>query len=813
MSARWHLFAFVAIESVVVLADVLIGGRVMLGVAYVVGVLVYALRGSPRGVAAASLLTLSVFMLSSGLHGTLGATGHLVRMVIVTGLAAVALSFAVARTRLHGDLERQRRLSAENARLLADLRRKETELSAVLAGIADAVLVHGADLRPLYANQAAADVLGLPTPADILAADPSQIPSRFRFTGEDGRAIEPDELPGRRIFAGERHPDDLVLRSVDTSTGRELWTVTKATAVLGADGQPALAVNVIHDITDARRQAQSATLLARAGEVLGESLNLSETLERVAWLAVGPLADWCSVDLVDGGQVRTVAVAHHDPDKLQAGHALLDRHPVRIDERYGLGTIVRGARRFVRNDITPDDLRRYARDAEHLHELESLGMRHVAVVGIQVGDQTLGALTLIRGRSGTPFSQDEVSLVEELARRASTAVLNASLYEERAEVAHTLQQSLLPPSLPEIEGLQMAVHYRPVGQASEVGGDFYDAFPVPDGWLVAMGDVTGKGAAAAALTGLARAALESVATLTGRPGLALEHLDRLLARRGDMALTSVAALHIRSDELPPRVSVYGAGHPPALLIRRGEVSALLAPGPLLGAFADQSWAPLEVRLEAGDVVVLRTDGVTDAVGVDGRLGEDAVRRALTGLPAGGADAAVDRVRRLVEQHQAGVARDDVAVLALAVDGRPIVAGEPAGNPAAGSLAHVVTLEAAPESVRVARELVTSYLEGILDEVTVGSVRLLVSELASNAVRHAAGEPYRLQLDLDPHRLRVEVIDTGPGPGSATTRAALARERLPGGGYGLAIVDRLSTRWGIERTGESAPTRVWFEIKR
>jgi anti-sigma regulatory factor (Ser/Thr protein kinase)/PAS domain-containing protein len=808
---RLQVVVFGLVEAVLALLDALVGDDIVLSTTYVVPVLVLALVAGPAVVTGAGCAAVLLSVLSGLGHDTLETSRQAVRMLIVGGGSSVAVAFAIARTRLRAELRAQRRLSAENEGLVAELHAHERELTAILAGIAEGVLVHDAAGRPKYANQRAADLLDLPDAEAVLAAEPGAIPARFRFFAADGRPLDPDMLPGRRVFRGEPDPPDLLARNVNLRTGRESWTVTKATAVPGPDGRPVLAVNVIEDVTAAQRREEATALLAQAGEVLGASLDLQTTLDRVASLAVPRLADWCSVDLPDGPRVRTAAVAHMDPGMLEAGQRLLERHPSRMDDSYGVAAVLRGEGSVVRAGVTDEQLERYAHDEKHLAELQTLGIAHLAIVGMLAAGQTIGALTLVRGAARPPFSPEDTVLAEELARRAGTAVLNASLYEERVLVADTLQRSLLPPVLPSPEGLQMASHYCAVGRASEVGGDFYDAFPVPGGWLVAIGDVTGKGAEAAALTGLARSAIEAVATLTGRPALALEHLHRLLVRRGDMALATVGALHFHAGEDAPRVTVFCAGHPPTLLIRDGEVTALPATGPMLGAFVGQRWLPADVTLRHGDVLLLRTDGVTDSVGDDGRLGEERLHRALTGSPAGDAQAAVDRVCALVETHQAGAARDDIAVIAVAVTGPPIAPPPQAEGIAMPSLSEGVTLDGTPASVAEARAVIDRTLTGLLPETVIADVRLLVSELASNAVRHAGGDAYRLELDLDPHRLRVELADSGPGPVAGAS--ARTRDALPEGGYGLGIVDRLSDRWGIERTAGPRPTRIWFELPR
>ncbi len=811
MRRQRYLIAFGMAEASLALVDVVFGRDVVLASMYIVPVLAFALVGAPVAVAVAACVALLLSVLNGVGHETLDTSRQLVRMLLVLGGGAVAVAFSVARARMGTELRRQQRLAEENERLLSDLHARERELTAIVDGIADGVLVHDAEGRPKYANQRAAEILGLRDTAAVLEAEPGAIPAQFSFFDVEGRPLSPDAFPGRRIFRGDLQPPDVLARNINRETSEERWTVTKATAVPGTDGRPTLAVNVIEDVTEAQHRADATGLLARAGEVLGASLDLQTTLDRVASLVVPRLSDWCSVELPDGPLIRPAAVAHPDAQLLEAGRRLLALHPSRMDDSYGVAAVLRGEGSVIVENVTHEQLERYAQDAAHLTELEALDITHLAIVGMPAGGQTIGALTLIRGAGRPAFTPEEVQLAEELARRAGTAVLNASLYAERVLVADALQRSLLPPELPSPDGLQMVSHYRAVGLASEVGGDFYDAFPLPDGWLVTIGDVTGKGAEAAALTGLARAALEAVATLTGRPSLALEHLHGLLARRGDMALATVGALHFHAGEDPPRATAYCAGHPPTLLIRDGEVTPLTARGPMLGAFVGQQWPATDVRLRVGDVLVLRTDGVTDSVGETGRLGEERLHAALSGTPAGDAQGAVDRVRMLVEAHQAGAPRDDVAVIAVAVTGPVIAPPPPNDGLVLPSFSCGVTLDGTPSSVAEARASVDNALSGLVPETVMDDVRLLVSELASNAVRHAGGGPYQLEIDLDAHRLRVELADNGPGPVAGAS--ARVREALPEGGYGLGIVDRLSNRWGIERKSGPRPTRIWFELPR
>ncbi|HEY8501461.1 MAG TPA: SpoIIE family protein phosphatase, partial [Solirubrobacterales bacterium] len=233
---------------------------------------------------------------------------------------------------------------------------------------------------------------------------------------------------------------------------------------------------------------------------------------------------------------------------------------------------------------------------------------------------------------------------------------------ERAEIAETLQRGLLPPPLPHIPSWSVAAMYRPAGAENEIGGDFYDAFRIVGGWMVVIGDVTGRGAHAAAVTAHARYTLRTAAALTGDPVVALRTLNRdLLARRGT-ALCSVAAMAVSEDpSAPVRLAV--AGHPPPLLIDGDSVVEAAEPAPILGAFPDEEW-----ELEATDVapeqqLVVVTDGVTDAVGESGRFGEERLRAALAGIASPAL--AAQRIEAALHEFTGGALEDDAAVIAIA----------------------------------------------------------------------------------------------------------------------------------------------------
>ncbi len=555
-------------------------------------------------------------------------------------------------------------LALDNAGLFAELETIEAQLTAVLSTLAEAVTVQHTGGGLVYANEAAARMLGYASAQELLSTPVDQIVSAFESTKEDGTPLQMDDLPGRRLLGGDPEPEPLVVRAVDKRTGRVDWRVTKASGVYGSDGELKLVVNVIEDITEVKRAELAQRLLARAGELLSSSLDYERTLQQVAELAVPELADWCTVSMPDDrGFVRAVAVAHVDPEKVALARSIGERYPSPTDAPTGVAQLLRDGRAQLVNGIPPEMLAAVAQDEEHLRMIEEVGLHAGLAVPMTAGGKIIGALSLISAESRRSFSDADVTLAEELARRAGTAVANARLYTERSHIARTLQTSLLPSRLPQMPGWTAATLYRPAGDENWVGGDFYDAIGVGGGWLALVGDVVGRGAAAAALTGLARHTLRTAATLLDDPLASVRTLNEELLARADMSLCSVAAVLLCDGAAgTAQAKIVCAGHPLPLLVREGEVRPVGQYSPMLGAYPIQEWAATEVDLEPGDVLVLFTDGVFDAVGEEGRFGEKRLVRTLAG--ATDADDAVARIDAALSAFATGEQADDTAVLAV-----------------------------------------------------------------------------------------------------------------------------------------------------
>jgi PAS domain S-box-containing protein len=536
-------------------------------------------------------------------------------------------------------------------------------LRLALDNLADSVTIHDARGKLLYVNEATARLMGGQSVEQILAAPPGAWTERFKMYHEDGRPVDLAELPGRRVFQGEM-PEALLIRRVDEDGGDSRWIRIKAAPLHDDDGNVAAAVNVSEDVTDVKEAELAQRLLAEAGAALATSLDYEQTLQQVARLAVPDLADWCGVDLVTAsGEIEPVAIAHVDPAKVALGRELRESYPTDPHSEGGVAEVLRSGRPELIQEISDEMLVAAAEDERHLELLRAIGLRSVLIVPLRFGREVLGAMSFVL--QDRRFSDAAVSLAEELARRAVVAIENSRLYTERARIAQTLQEGLLPPTVEAPPGWEAAALFRAAGTANEVGGDFYDVVRLDDGWVGFVGDVTGKGAPAAAITAMARYTMISVAQLTGQAAAAIERLNLSLVEFGGLSFCTLAAAALPGAPGDGRVEVVSAGHPLPYAIRREGVARLGETGPLLGFDPAATWPSHVVELEPGESIVLYSDGVTDTVGRDGeRFGERRLEELLAEGSRDGAAELVNRLDRGLLEFQGADQRDDVAVLVL-----------------------------------------------------------------------------------------------------------------------------------------------------
>jgi PAS domain S-box-containing protein len=530
----------------------------------------------------------------------------------------------------------------------------------ILDHLAEAVTIATGDGKIVYANQAVADMLGVDSPEVLTGAQPGAVVARYVSTDEHGEPVDPEAMPGRRVLRGEESAQ-LLTRTMHPRTNEERWFLTKARR-LPDEGDLELAVNVVEDLTVVKRAERYQRILARAGETLGSSLDYARTLTEVTGIVVPDLADWCVIDLVDHhGRIEAVAMVHFDPEMEQRGQDVRRRYPLDPESQHAIPVVIRTGRSIVTPAPNDEQLRAVSQDQEHFERMRAVGLGALMIVPIEAHGERLGAMSLAAARDGRRFGDQDLELAQELGRRAGMAIANARAYAARADIAHTLQQSLRPSEPPAIAGVEIASAFEPVGEATEMGGDFYEVFEIGDDWMAVIGDVVGKGAAAAGVTALARHTIHAVGQLTGDPLAALGALDARLHDDGASALCSVLLIHGHggSDVL----EVVSAGHPLALLVRDGVVGPVGEPGPLPGAMPGLVWSATAVTLAPGDALVLYTDGVTEAVGAGNeRFGDARLTAALAG--GGSATELVDAVQDALRAFRVGPPRDDLAMLAL-----------------------------------------------------------------------------------------------------------------------------------------------------
>jgi PAS domain S-box-containing protein len=538
--------------------------------------------------------------------------------------------------------------------------RKRAEARAALIAEAATLLDTSLDLETTVRTLCA---IAVPRLADWCAIDLDGADGTMRraaAAGDEAPAsaaplVVPLRARGRRFgemtFATDRpfSPDDRAL--IEELTDRA-----------------ALAVDNARLHTELQRTTDAQRFLAEAGRVLSASLDWETTCQTVAHLATTGFADWCSVHAVDSaGELRTMASAHVNPAKLPLIDALREHYPIDARRGYITDTLRAPEPRLVAE--VDDDLRRaVAHDEEHLRLLREIDAGSAIIAPMVARRRVVGAIMLAITESERRYGAEDVELAAELARRAAIAADNARLYSDRSRVARTLQRALLPAQLPEVPGVDIAPLYRPAGD--QVAGDFYDVFPLPDGaWGLVIGDVCGKGAAAAALTSLARHTVRAAAAYErGAAGVLRALHEAVLAENDEMRFLTAAFLRLTPGEdgwLRGTAAV--GGHPPPMVVRAGgEAEHIGSTGPLLGILPGIEIDERPFALGPGDVVVLATDGVTEAGAPEDPLGE---QRLVELTRAGAGESAAELAERIAAAalaRQPERLRDDVTLLVVRV---------------------------------------------------------------------------------------------------------------------------------------------------
>lgn len=472
------------------------------------------------------------------------------------------------------------------------------------------------------------------------------------------RKGEPCQVECRVLTAGG--PADAVLSAevIALPGDPRLLVVTVSTS-----GVPASAGSAEHAPDQAiemmTRRLDLVTAVTRA---LLDNSTFSEavTLQRCARLLAGQLASWVVIDVERGGRLRRQVVAGpRDADPaaraLRGSEPLADTMPARVhaDRRPVLAAHAQ-------------DTGALGTDSGGAPLLMLLGGTSLLSVPIADDSRCYGVLTLVRQAAERPFEIADLGLAEELGRHLAIAMRVDRVFRRRSEVAETLQASLLPSRLPAAQGLDFSTAYIAASEWQEISGDFYDVFPVGDGWGVAVGDVCGKGEEAAAMTAAARHAIRALAHNDPDPAEVLAKVNEVLVAGGyeeRFVTARLGFLRVENDQV--LVTLGGSGHPgPAVVRSDGRVELLSGDGLPLGMFAGAKPSTDEVVLSAGDLLFFYTDGVTQARGKDASLFEDQLADALAGLAGQSAAQVVRAITELVTEFSGAELRDDVTILAV-----------------------------------------------------------------------------------------------------------------------------------------------------
>ena len=534
-------------------------------------------------------------------------------------------------------------------------------------------------------NRAAGEMIGAkpgyatgrPFIAFVALASRAAVNSQLTAVGRTGR---PRRIRCSLVAGDGLVPCELVIGRVGVKGNPDesdplLIAVRDAPAAPAADveakAQPRSQLSAVQAIT---RRLDLVTAVARL-LLENEGYSESRTLQRCARLIARELTAWVIVDMDRGHRVRRQFVAGPDDPRLtelssalgavdpppgsvpwtvhESGHPALVAH---AEDAAALGTDVDGEPLLTRLDATS-----------------------LLSVPLTDGEIRYGVLTLARRASDGHFKVADLALVQEFGEQMGLAIRVDRMFRRRSDTADALHASLQPRKWPDIPGVQIAATYLAATEDADVGGDFYDVYRTPDGWGLAVGDVSGKGEEVAAVTAAARYAIRVLARRCADPGEVLVGTNEIvladeLALDGGFVTASIAHLAWQEDSL--RVVLGSAGHPAAVVLRSdGRVLMASGGGLPLGLFPDAEPATQELALDDGDILFLYTDGVAQARGPDNTYFQDRLADELAALAGREPEDVVALMRRAMNDFTGEHYVDDVTMLVMRASREDTRAGQ------------------------------------------------------------------------------------------------------------------------------------------
>jgi PAS domain S-box-containing protein len=572
------------------------------------------------------------------------------------------------------------------------------------------------------------------------------------------------------------------------TTGRYRWFLVNAVPARGNRGEILAWIGTCTDVDQQKRLEEREAFLSRAGERLGASLDVNATVAAMKTLLIPRLAErtWVALLDDDGRYVLTGLGSTDIADELDTRRwigaplqpALHDAVARIVDTGYPVV--------LDKPDRFPDP---WVRDRP---------AGAAMIVPLVNGEAPVGALALVR-TSGRAYDVDDVALVREFARRAALSLEHARLYERERTTADALQRAMLPAQLPLLPDLRFSASYSAASESQRVGGDFYDAFALPDGRVaVAIGDVTGHGLEAAVVMGEIRQALRAASFESADPSAILDRASRLLIASGRTVF--VTAIFGVLDPVTGRFAYATAGHPPPVLRDARGVRRLPASGLPIG-LRDEEGVDFALRLRAPCTLVMYTDGLMEFARDLGE-GERRIETAVRALDVSDLDHLAGALMKNVLGEDEPT--DDIAILAVTIDR---FAAELPGEEHEWRFAS----EDGRTGAKIRQEIGELVARWTGDESARFESELAFGELVANAVRHAPG-PVRALAGSDGDGVAQLIVeDSGGGFLTAHGDDELP-DPLAETGRGLSLIRAFADDVRIDETSRGG-TRVTVTFRR
>jgi PAS domain S-box-containing protein len=536
----------------------------------------------------------------------------------------------------------------------ADGERARQHLAEVVRGTQDAVLSKDLDGIVTSWNPAAERLYGY--------SEEEAVGRHISFLIPSDHANEENEIL-RRVKAGER------LETYETERMRAdgariavSLTISPIQIQSGLIGASVIA----RDITSERRQRKGQEFLLAATRLLDSSLDPERTARTIVKTAVPELAEICVLDFLrDDGWFGDSIVAGVDSEAAARLERIRRESPLDPAGPHPVAQVFRARHPMVWRDLkAPNVIADVAQSDSHRQLMDDAGYNSAAVVELRARGRTVGVLSFLHASKDLRYDPADLDFLTELADRAALVLDNARLYRERDLIARNLQLGLRPPQPAEVPGLGISVVFEAAGRGIEVGGDFYDVLPTEDGCWLLIGDVAGKGSAAAGVSVAVRHSVRGLTREIDEPDEVLRRVNELLLTGdtlNDFATGVLVRLRRRSSEW--HLALASAGHPPAIIAGPGG-SMQLGGGSVLGAWEEAVVQRHEAALGTDDTLVLCTDGWLEAGPVAFHADSEALAALTDSLSALELDELTRQLRNDAVGRGSGELRDDLVVLAV-----------------------------------------------------------------------------------------------------------------------------------------------------